>query len=73
MTLKFVQRAEANEISMSIFLGNATFSPSVLTTLVSALVLGALLIAYVGYFSILRFRRYKTEKAEHEKVNEVYD
>ena len=67
MTIRFIERSESEDISMSIFLGRAG-SQSDWVDLIFMIATGIALLAYVGCFSVLRFRREKMERAEFNLV-----
>ena len=68
MTIKFAERADSNDISMAIFIGNAGHRPVLLNDAIVYSMCGLLLFAYLGWFTVLKFRRVRREEIEYNKV-----
>ena len=62
MTIMSTERAESNDISMHIYIGDATNQIPLYLEISYMLVIVLSLLGYVGYFSVLKFRRQKKEK-----------
>ena len=52
------------------FIGKATPMYSLIPEAVLVTITSFALLAYVGYFSVLKFRRVKSERAEFEKIKQ---
>ena len=62
--MKFVERkydsdSNKNTISLDIFIGNATHESSIESDIFFMLGTLMILLSYLGYFSVKKFRRYK--------------
>ena len=71
MTLKFVEREDGadQEISMAIFIGHANAERSLMAQISFALGTAALMLIYLGWFTVMKFRRVKAEKLEWKLLN----
>ena len=71
MTMKFVKSEDLiNDISLQLFIGRVTHKQSDVNSLVWMLVTGACLLSYLGWFSVLKFRRVKKEALQFEQTRE---
>ena len=69
LTLKFTRPEDVNkDISLSVFIGRANPMQSLIPEAVLVTVTSFALFAYVGCFSVMKFRRIKSEKAEFNKI-----
>ena len=68
MTIKFAERADSNDISMAVFIGNAGHRPEMLNDAIVYSLCGLFLFAYLGWFTVLKFRRVSREKIEYTQV-----
>ena len=59
---KFVERTAGNEISMTIYLGNATPRASMVFDYVICGLTTLGILAFLGCFTVMKFRRVRTEK-----------
>ena len=65
MTMKFSKRKDGtNNVSLDVFLGKADQEQTVTTMAYWMILTGFAILAYVGWFSVLKFRRVKQEKAQ---------
>ena len=71
MTAKFSEKQDTGktQISMSIFIGKADNQRNILDPLLWQAITASLLLAYVGWFTVLKFRRVKVEKTDFEKIS----
>ena len=72
MTIRFAERrdSEVKDINMSIFIGKAGEQNSIIEPLSIQLITGFALLAYLGWFTVLKFRRVKKEQIDFEKSKE---
>ena len=70
VTFRFVTR-QTGEVSMTIFVGAANEAASELTMGIIIGITSFILIAYLASFSVMKFRRFKVERAEFEKIKHL--
>ena len=69
MTIRFTERNDfSNNISLSVFIGKTDKKLVILPELLMALFTWFLLLGFVGYMTVLKFRRVRSEKAEFQKI-----
>ena len=70
MTIAFTERASSNDIAVAFYLGNAPKKEEIYAKLAFMLLNVFCLLGYVGYFSILKFRRVAQERREFAAIKE---
>lgn len=68
MTIEFSMRSSSNEVSIHVYIGNASRTPSPLFGVVEALLTIFAILGYLGFFTVMKFRRVKVEKLEFAKI-----
>ena len=72
MTMKFLKTEKDKDgtlsISVLMYIGNATYRASIWSTLAWMMITGFSLLAYLGYFSVLKFRRVGKEATKFETM-----
>ena len=65
MTMRFLKTEKdqdgSKSISVLLYIGNAERRDNIMSTLAMMMFTGFLLLAYLAYFSVLKFRRVKKE------------
>ena len=70
MTLKYVAK-DSGEVQLTTFLGKADKNESYFGDILFILTCGFLLLAYLAYFTVKKFRRNTEEKKIFEKIKKV--
>ena len=74
--MKFIKTEKdtdgSRSISLLLFIGSASHKNSMWTPFIFSMITGFGSIAYLGYFSVLKFRRVKKESDQFEKMQKTF-
>lgn len=72
LTIRFTERNDATDnINMAVFIGKTTHKNTIMSELTIALASGFCLLSFLGYFTVIKFRRVKREKIEFKQIQKA--
>ena len=71
--MRYLTREGSDDISLSIFIANANHKSTIEGPLLGMLATSALLLTFLGCFTVMKFRRVKREKIEFKKTKGLYE